>query len=88
MKEGGRVGARKGGGRREGTREGREGARGWWGRREGEGRDGARGGREEAMMLDRQRASVKEGGGLSEGWLMNGTRRKGRDEVWTAGGRN
>ena len=59
-------------GRREGGREegGREGARGWWGREQGvgeEGREGESEGREEAMMLGRQRASVEEcrvGGGM------------------------
>ena len=56
-------------GRREGGREG-EGARGWWGREQGEGEDGREGEskeREEAMMLGRQRASVEEwrvGGGM------------------------
>ena len=63
--EGWREGRREGGKERE-----REGARGWWGREQGEGEEGREGeskGREEAMMLGRQRASLEEwrvGGGM------------------------
>ena len=69
--EGGREEGREGwevgmGGREGGRREGgrREGAKGWWGGREqGEGEEGREGeskGKEEAMKLGRQRASVEE----------------------------
>ena len=55
-KEGGREGARDGGGRREGGSKGMVGEGG----RKG-GREQGKGGREEAIMLGRQRASVEEG---------------------------
>ena len=55
------------------------------GREQGEdggGREVSRGGREEGMMLGMERASVGEGG-LREGGLM-----KGRNEAWTARGKD
>ena len=73
--DGGRRASREGQARSEEGRGMGEGAReggGWGTRREREtGREGARGGREEAMMLGRQRASVDEervdGGMVDEG---------------------
>ena len=89
MKKGGNK-SRDGGKEREregGREEG--GGRGWWGREQGEGEEGREGeskGREEAMMLGRQRASVGEWR-VGEGWLIKLTSEEGRDEAWTAGGR-
>ena len=80
----------------EGGREGggNYGTRGWWGDieqgegvRKGEwegGRERARG-REKAMMLGRQRASLEEGR-VERGRVDEGNKR-GRGEAWTSGGR-
>ena len=56
------------------------------GREQGEGEEGREGeskGREEAMMLGRQRTSVEELR-VGAGWLIKLTSEEGRDEAWTA----
>ena len=78
--EGGRDGGREKGGREQGV-VGEGGNKGKEGRREG-GREGARGSREEALMLGRQRASV-------DAWRVDGRRlMKGMSEEGTGRGMN
>ena len=73
----GEEGEQEEGGRAE--RGGREGARGWCGL-EGEMEGGIEhGGREEAMMLGRQRAQVKQG--RVEGWRVDEGNERGRDRT-------
>ena len=80
--EGGREGREGGEDGREGGEDGKEGTRRGWegGRGGGEGGNkgwegGIGGGREEAMMLGRESASVEEGG------LMKGTNEEGTERV-------
>ena len=84
MGEGARGWGRRGnkrreGGRADGVRVQGDGGEGGNNLGTEEGRERARGGREEAVMLGRQRASVEEGRveGGREGGLMNGTSEEG-----------
>ena len=81
-RDGGREGGREGGRRKGGSKGmvGREGTRGGE-----EGREGESKGREDAVMIGRQRASVEE-------WRVDRGRvdevvERGRDDAWMAGGR-